>query len=449
MTSMKIILSFGCFFFSLVSLSQNLYFGALNTNRTAYNNVGKAPSPIGSNIEKVVDLSPYMPPVGNQGNQNSCVAWAVAYANYSYLNMKSNICNYTFNGAINDECLFSPSFIYNQINDGGNNGTNFLRAFEVMRTQGVAPLSSMPYDERNWWHQPTVQARAIAGNHKITSYWQLGTSGEDFFLETKAYLSQGIPVIVSVLVDNYIKRRQEFTNPYIWSILSGSIEDMCHAILITGYDDNTQLFKFINSYGTNWGNSGYGFITYNIFRNVVKEAYIIKPQNENSPNEYLLSTEEKELSQYDINNGIYFNVENVIHHQFPAGYIPTPQEFYSSSMIFKSNIRIPRGVGQTFQVAVYFYYNVNGFKGDHVRSLNPYSRTLAGQAVAGTPIISLNPNSDFNGEFNVLFRYADFQIPRGIPPYQLIQTLMIAEPVLLIDNFPVRIGNTYPFFVNM
>ncbi|MCB1167778.1 MAG: hypothetical protein KDK33_16595, partial [Leptospiraceae bacterium] len=30
------------------------------------------------------DLSPNMPPVGNQGQQASCVAWAVAYATKSY-----------------------------------------------------------------------------------------------------------------------------------------------------------------------------------------------------------------------------------------------------------------------------------------------------------------------------------------------------------------------------
>ncbi len=36
-----------------------------------------------------------------------------------------------------------------------------------------------------------------------------------------------------------------------------------HAILLVGYDDNKQVFKFQNSWGTNWGDKGYGYIPYN------------------------------------------------------------------------------------------------------------------------------------------------------------------------------------------
>ena len=38
----------------------------------------------GSELPESVDLSDKMPPVGNQGIQQSCVAWAVAYALKSY-----------------------------------------------------------------------------------------------------------------------------------------------------------------------------------------------------------------------------------------------------------------------------------------------------------------------------------------------------------------------------
>ena len=36
-----------------------------------------------------------------------------------------------------------------------------------------------------------------------------------------------------------------------------------HAILLVGYDDVSKVFKFQNSWGTKWGDSGYGYIPYN------------------------------------------------------------------------------------------------------------------------------------------------------------------------------------------
>jgi hypothetical protein len=35
-------------------------------------------------LPQAVDLSKYMPPVGDQGNQGSCVGWATAYAARAY-----------------------------------------------------------------------------------------------------------------------------------------------------------------------------------------------------------------------------------------------------------------------------------------------------------------------------------------------------------------------------
>ncbi|MDQ0885022.1 hypothetical protein QFZ81_000110 [Paenibacillus sp. V4I9] len=35
-----------------------------------------------------------------------------------------------------------------------------------------------------------------------------------------------------------------------------------HAICIVGYDDNKRMFKFKNSWGTEWGEAGYGYLPY-------------------------------------------------------------------------------------------------------------------------------------------------------------------------------------------
>ena len=433
-------------FFSLSTsgYTQDFFTGALPTDIEKYRSIGQAPLPIGSNIPNSVDLSKFMPPVGNQYPQNSCVAWAVGYANYSYINKSINGCDYLNENTINNNCIFSPSYIYNQINGGQNRGTYFQDAFNIMQTQGIAPLSAMPYIPNNWWNQPDNNSKQIAANYKIASYWQLGQTGEDLYIESKAFLAKGIPIIISVKVDNYLKRTQNFPNPYIWNNWNGLIEQMGHAMLLVGYDDNIQAFKFINSYGTQWGNNGYGYITYNMYKKVINEAFIIQTKYDLSSSSTLLNRESKVINSADISAGLSFKVNEVIHNSFD--HFPTPQEFNKSKMTIKGSVTIPANLGKTAQVVVYFYLNNQGQKGIPVGSLNFNSRTLRGQAVTGTPIVYLQKDMAFNQPFRAFMTYVDFQIPSGYP-FTTIQTNLIAEPILLIDDFPVRIGELYPFFV--
>ncbi len=426
------------------SKAQDLFTGALATDAETYKRIGQAPLPLGSDIPNTVDLSNYMPPAGNQSPQNSCVAWAVGYANYSYINRNKSNCNYITNNNLNASCLFSPSFIYNQINSGQNKGTYFQDAFRIMQSQGISTLKEMPYVPNNWWYQPDENALASAKNYKISSYWQLGQTGEDLFLEAKAFLAKGVPIITSVKVDDYLKRTQNFPTPYVWSYQNGNFEQMGHAILIVGYDETKQYFKFINSYGKNWGNNGYGYISYTMFKRVVNEAFIIKTKFGSEDVNNILSTESKEISVADKNAGLNFSVSSVDHQifQFP----PSPQQFSTSKMTIRGNVSIPANLGKTAQVVIYFYLNIGGQKGPFVRSYNLMTRTLTGQAATGTPVVQLRQDEPFVQPFYANMVYVDLQIPRGYP-YAPIQTNLIAEPMLLIDDFPVRKGQLHQFFV--
>ena len=48
---------------------------------------------------------------------------------------------------------------------------------------------------------------------------------------------------------------------------SETIGEGAHAVCIVGYDDNRYggAFKYLNSYGSGWGENGYGWITYTAF----------------------------------------------------------------------------------------------------------------------------------------------------------------------------------------
>lgn len=48
-----------------------------------------------------------------------------------------------------------------------------------------------------------------------------------------------------------------------------------HALTLVGYNDETQLFKFVNSWGSEWGNKGFGYLPYNYIINNNKKNPLI------------------------------------------------------------------------------------------------------------------------------------------------------------------------------
>ena len=55
--------------------------------------------------------------------------------------------------------------------------------------------------------------------------------------------------------------------------------DTRHAVYIIGYDDNTQRFRFANSWGQSWGNKGYGWLPYEYAMSMSNETWSYVPPN--------------------------------------------------------------------------------------------------------------------------------------------------------------------------
>ena len=51
------------------------------------------------------------------------------------------------------------------------------------------------------------------------------------------------------------------------------LDGRAHAIFLEGYDDDAQMFKFWNNWGSRWGDSGYGYLPYQYFTLFVQEAW--------------------------------------------------------------------------------------------------------------------------------------------------------------------------------
>lgn len=220
------------------------------------------------------DLSSYMPPPGQQGQQGSCTSWAVAYATKSYQEAKEEGWSYYFNnGQVNYNHLFSPAFIHNQLTANTyKNGLSFPEALNFVKNNGCASLAEMSYDENDNRTQPTSTIKARATKYKIKGYYRLGTQGSISVEDVKYRLTQGYPVMFACYVDEGFNNNCSYPN--IWYGYWGRNLGYSHAMVVVGYDDSYGAFKVLNSYGSYWGHNGYCWINYNHFKNITLEAYI-------------------------------------------------------------------------------------------------------------------------------------------------------------------------------
>jgi hypothetical protein len=140
-------------------------------------------------------------------------------------------------------------------------------ALDMAKTKGIAPESMWKYTPENMYTQPTEEVYAAASGVKISGWTALNiyqhTNG--LVNTVKDMLSQGKPVILGFLAKSYFMYQygplEDQTNTGSGPSYGG------HATMIVGYDDNLNGGSYIikNSWGTSWGDNGYGTISYNQF----------------------------------------------------------------------------------------------------------------------------------------------------------------------------------------
>ena len=223
-----------------------------------------------------VDISRNLAAPGDQGRQSSCVGWAVAFALKTYHERVERGWPLT-----DDRHLMSPAYVYNQINGGEDAGAIFLDAFNLLLNQGVSSMALMPYNQSDYRTQPSAAARAEAANFKIADWGAvLNTTHAEFVREIKRHLVAGDPVIVGIPVYQDFYDLSE-SNPVYDQ--GGSGRPPGHAIVIVGYDDARSAFKIVNSWGTNWGIDGYGWIDYAASESLIWEAYVTRDVSSDPP----------------------------------------------------------------------------------------------------------------------------------------------------------------------
>ncbi len=263
----------------------NVGFGAQLLPKADYEKVPLLPDPLAGarrsslskdpNLPTSYDLSINTPPVGNQGNQSSCVAWAVAYAARSYFNkVAKNVSYKATNGSLNTESLFSPAFLYNQVKLGGcDGGSQVSTTLELLKTTGVCTLKEMAYVDNDCSTQPTADQRQKAAAYKIRDWGRINISATVI----RKYLYFDSPVIIAARVDdNFVQLKQkDSSGEYSWQEYNPSTVVGGHAMVIVGYDDTRKAFKVQNSWTDRWANKGFIWLSYDILPKAVFEAYVM------------------------------------------------------------------------------------------------------------------------------------------------------------------------------
>ena len=169
----------------------------------------------------------------------------------------------------------SPSYVYNQTkaNPNCNSGSNIANALEILKTQGVLSWQAFPYSDSQCSNLPTEEEKEMADVNKIEDYFIVGipdtNTDPNYTLINliKTLVSEGNPIIISLDISNInFTYLDTIDNDFVARTYSNTPIDTCgHAVLIVGYNDELNAFKFVNSWGTTWGNEGYAWLDYNFF----------------------------------------------------------------------------------------------------------------------------------------------------------------------------------------
>lgn len=206
-----------------------------------------------------IDYSFLYPSPKSQGRQNSCAAFAMAYLKTA--SYKSYI--------VESDFMFSPAYIYNQINNGVDEGIYIKEALELITEKGVCKWETMPFSERDYKTRANRLQRNEAEKYKSSGWEFVGGIDEDSDSEELIYKmkyalcsKESVGVIAGIPFF-----RDDFSKEIYNSSKSYEDVDARHAIAIVGYDDSKNAFKFINSWGNSWGpyNDGYSYISYDMF----------------------------------------------------------------------------------------------------------------------------------------------------------------------------------------
>lgn len=217
--------------------------------------------------DQACDLSSNFPPIGNQGGQGSCTAWATAYYYKSYQEWQEH------GWDLNDpNHRFSPAFVYNQINGGIDWGSYPSDAFKLLTELGCTSIAQMPYTDQNCTNQPSEEDYYTAIPFRSQDVYYIDLYYD--LTDIKNHLLNGNAAVFAFSVYDNFNNIGNYNNIYCLSQIIGT-NPGGHAVTFCGFDDSLETadgwgaFKVANSWGATWGDNGYFWMSYQAIQSPV------------------------------------------------------------------------------------------------------------------------------------------------------------------------------------
>jgi len=215
-----------------------------------------------SNFDNVLDYTEQMQPVRTQGREGSSVGFATAAA-----------LEYQIQKTSGKTVSISPRHIYYYARSKGafpvrmDSGARLRDAVEVLMSRGAVAEEAWPYKAGEFANEPPDDIDK-AKHFKIAES-QVVRSVEDL----KAALVKFGPVFGGFTIFGSLAhpgKNGRIQMPTAQDPVRGA-----HAVCFVGFDDNKRLIKFRNQWGQEWGDNGYGYLTYEYCAKFLTDVHAI------------------------------------------------------------------------------------------------------------------------------------------------------------------------------
>lgn len=269
-------------------------------------------------LSSSADLSRYFPPVGDQGQYGTCVAWATGYAMKTALNAKQN--GWSSSQLASASNQTSPIDLWHVMSTKatGCNGSNFEPAMDAMKMKGVASMSQAPFTNKKMTCDGVSGIGSTSnrlGEYKIIAYTNDLSGSGNYGMSVnnfKYWLDKGYPIMIGAELGE--KFMAWNSSNVITSDTKGyNGQHAYHAIVVVGYDDNKQAFRIRNSWDSTWGDNGSIWVGYSHFINqFCFGAWVATNPGESLANASVESLESGLRSTYqaDLSTNILADYEN-------------------------------------------------------------------------------------------------------------------------------------------
>ncbi|WP_078909879.1 C1 family peptidase [Streptomyces sp. NRRL S-87] len=241
-------------------------------------------------VPERMDLSSWMPPVIDQGQVPLCTA-VVTTAIAGYYARRAEHMEFTAS------VLFNYRLSRSLAGSAERKGSRLEHSFRAWAESGLCEEAAWPYDEHGLTRVDRDPPEHCRTNARRTTpvAWPLSAPDGAGMLElTRRAIALGIPVSVEIRLCPSIS--MSLVNGGVIPVQLTTEQSVGpHVVLLTGYDDQADTapydrgagpgaFQVRNSWGTSWGNRGYGLLPYAFFeQQLTGESWVVVERDWQKP----------------------------------------------------------------------------------------------------------------------------------------------------------------------